>query len=299
MNNTMNENKLTESDRIIHTPSSYARRNLIFAQETGYLKSLKEHSCTREKLESYLFFIVLEGRGTVITGGKEYRVENGDAVLLDCRKLYTHRSDANDPWKIRWVHFNGNIPKALFELFCEGNGGNPVFTPSKGVQAYSDILDRLEDTLKSDKQIAEIYQSHVLEELMISTVEDVVKDKHLAVLDDTDDHDNDDFATLREAVNEHIGETNLEILLSIQYGLKPEQLSELFEKKYGISLSDYIINRKLNKAKELLRFTIKSVDEILYESGFENQQQFRDLFLESEEMSPEDYRKRWAQWVKS
>ena len=292
----MDEN-LTKSDRLIHTPSSYARKNLIFAQETGTLKSLKEHICVRENLESYLFFIVLDGCGVVSTGGKDYEAKKGDAVLLDCRKHYEHKSDVSDPWEIRWVHFNGELPERLFEVFVEGNTGSPVFTPNDNT-CYIDVLDRLNDMLAKSNVIAEINQSSLLEQLFMLCLNDVVGDRDLS-FDDNTDMDEDEFSTLRESVNEHINEGNLERILSIQYGLQENKLSELFEKKYGISLSDYILNRKLNKAKELLRFTIKSLDEIISEAGFESEDLFRKLFMESEEMSPEDYRKKWAQWIKS
>ena len=67
----MDDGQTTKSERKIHTPSAFARKNLIFAQETGKLKSIKPHSCVRENLDSYLLFIVLEGKGKVETGGKE------------------------------------------------------------------------------------------------------------------------------------------------------------------------------------------------------------------------------------
>lgn len=73
---------------------------------------------------------------------------------------------------------------------------------------------------------------------------------------------------------------------------------EAFLKKYGISREDYILNRKFNRAKELLRFTIKSVEEITMESGIEDRD-LRRMLMESEGMTPEDYRKKWAQWIKS
>lgn len=292
----MDEN-YTKSDRLIHTPSSYARKNLIFAQETGKLKSLKEHICIRENLESYLFFIVLDGCGVVSTGGKDYEAKKGDAVLLDCRKHYEHKSDVSNPWEIRWVHFNGDMPEKLFKVFAEGNTGSPVFTP-KDASQYMNVLDELNIKLEKSNVIAEINQSAVLEQLLVMCLNDVVKGQDIS-LDNSEDMDEDEFSTLRESVNEHINEGNLERILSIQYGLQPDTLSELFEKKYGISLPDYILNRKLNKAKELLRFTIKSIGEIIVEAGFESEELFRKLFLESEEMAPEDYRKKWAQWIKS
>ena len=293
------ENKTTDSDRLIHTPSVFARKNLIYAQETGRLKSLKQHSCVRENLESYLFFVIEDGEGVVNTAGKDYKAVKGDAVLLDCRKRYSHISSSDNPWTIRWIHFNGSCSGRLFELFQEANAKSPVFTPKNGLGEYMDMLEKLNERLCVKNVLAELEQSMLIERVLSECLKDVASDKVLSVDNNEEQLESDEFSTLRESVNEHIGEKHLERILSIQYGLEPGKLSELFEKKYGISLPDYILNRKLNKAKELLRFTIKTLDEIIEESGIVDEKLFRDLFMESEEMTPEEYRKKWAQWIKS
>ena len=295
----MDDGQTTESERKIHTPSAFARKNLIFAQETGRLKSIRPHSCVRENLDSYLLFIVLEGRGKVETGGKEYEAKAGDVVFLDCRKHYSHTSDAAEPWVIRWVHFNGELPGKLFAVFEEANKKKPVFTPEKGLAGYEKNLDRLAEILEDNKVISEINQSKLLDKILCMILNDTVGDSVLSFDDRDKTGTEDEFSSLRESVNDHIGEPNLERILSIQYGLQPETLNSLFEQKYGISLQNYIVNRKFNKVKELLRFTIKSIDEIISEVGIEDEKALRDYFMETEEMTPEDYRRRWAQWIKS
>lgn len=288
----------TSSDRRIHTPSSFARKNLNFVQEIGVLKSLKAHSCIRENMDSYLFFVVIEGSGTVVTGGKTYPVNSGECVFLDCHKHYEHRSGDEDPWKIMWVHFNGREAETYFSLFTEGNECSPVFKPINGISEYVNLIDEIKPLLPEKKVMTEIKTSYLLSDLLFKCMDEVIGDKELT-LDEASDLENDDFASLREAVNEHCDEDGLERILSIQYGLQPEKLNEIFKTKYGISLEDYILNRKFNKAKELLRFTIKPIEEIVEESGVKDEELFQKLFIDNEEMTPEEYRKKWAQWIKS
>ena len=300
MNNNYLDNELTtQSERLIHTPSSFARKNLNYAQETGRLKSLKEHRCIRENLDSYLFFMVLRGQGKVLTDGREYAAKEGDAVLIDCRKHYEHCSFDDNPWEIRWVHFNGTGLEGLFKLFNDANGKKPVMELNDKKGEFEKLLDSLNKVLEEKTIAAELEQSLILNTLMTDSIKLVLKDSEQPVYESDGHLNSDDFATLRESVNEHIEEDGLERILAIQYGLLPEDLSKLFLDKYGISLSDYIINRKFNKAKELLRFTIKPIEEIAFESGIKSESEFRRMFMEAEQMTPEDYRKRWAQWVKS
>jgi len=90
------ENSFTSSSRIIHTPSTFARSSLLYLQEVGKLKSLQPHTSSREKLESYLFFIVTDGKGKLIYRGQTYELGVGDCVFIDCREGYSQGTSDSD-----------------------------------------------------------------------------------------------------------------------------------------------------------------------------------------------------------
>lgn len=70
---------ITDSVRILHTPGEFARKNLLYVQEVGRLKSLQPHKSQRENLNSFLFVGVTSGEGTVFAGGSSYKVGKGTA----------------------------------------------------------------------------------------------------------------------------------------------------------------------------------------------------------------------------
>ena len=78
---------LVTSNRIIYTPSVFAKTNLIHLQEIGSLKAQKPHVSRRDNLASYLFFMVLSGSGTLEYDGVTYELKGGDCVFIDCKKL--------------------------------------------------------------------------------------------------------------------------------------------------------------------------------------------------------------------
>lgn len=57
--------EVTNTRRVINTPSSFIKSNFLYIQEAGYLKSLRPHLSRRSGLSSYLFLIVLSGSGSV------------------------------------------------------------------------------------------------------------------------------------------------------------------------------------------------------------------------------------------
>ena len=97
---------LVNARRIIYTPSAFARTNLIHLQEVGELKAQKPHTSNRKNLVSYLFFIIIEGSGTLAYDNVEYHLTPGDCVFIDCGKEYSHCSSKN-LWTLKWAHFYG------------------------------------------------------------------------------------------------------------------------------------------------------------------------------------------------
>ena len=72
------------SDRVLYTPSGFARDSLLHLQEIGRLMARKPHVSSRSALSSYLFFMVREGEGTLTYEGKTYDLKKGDCVFVDC-----------------------------------------------------------------------------------------------------------------------------------------------------------------------------------------------------------------------
>lgn len=289
---------ITKSERMLHTPSGFAKRNLFYLQELGRLQSLKSHSSIRENLESYLMFFVINGEGSVIYQDNSYAVKEGDLVFLDCRNHYEHKSSEEHPWELMWVHFNGHLAEACYPIFYEKNGKSPVLRPGTGLLPYQEIIDRLKEMQKERTILSEMETSHELSMLMLLCMREVAADDVIPEDSQEGGLSREEYEGIREYINEHFGDAGLKNTLAIQYGTEPQKLNEAFEKKYGITMEAYIENRKFNKAKELLRFTIKPIADIIVESGIGNEAEFRSLFMENEEMTPEEYRRKWAQWIK-
>lgn len=283
---------ITDSTRMIHTPGEFAKKNLLYVQEVGRLKSLQPHQSTRENLDSFLLIGLLRGEGTVTVGEKEYHVKKGDCVFLNCMEKYVHESSENNPWELAWVHFNGNNAKAYFELFLEKNGQNPVFVPGN-LKEFEKYINKLMDWQKEKDLESELESGSILLQLMNMTMMSAIHSEKLIV-----EEDFEIYNEIREYVNDKYQEMNLMGMIVDKFGFSEESLNEGFQKAFGIELQDYILNRRFTAAKELLRFTIKPVKEIVEESGIGNSDLFRRLFLDGEGMSAEEYRNKWAQWVK-
>lgn len=280
---------ITESERFLRTPGEFARNHLIFVQEIGRLRSIQPHQCIREKLESYLIFIVLSGSGMVRINGEECPLVMGDCVFIDCQQHYEHQSSESDPWKLMWIHCNGQHMKAFHAFFKQKNDGKEYVTV-ENAERLKRYFKELLLIQKEQRILAEFQSSILIEQIIESLIEEAVRqaeNKFYVV-----------YNQIREYINENYRKHALMEKMEKVFHLDADEMDQGFQKIFGIDIYDYILNRRFTKAKELLRFTIKPVSEIVEISGICNDDLFRKLFKEHEKVTAEEYRKKWAQWVK-
>ena len=103
---------------------------------------------------------------------------------------------------------------------------------------------------------------------------------------------------IREFLNEEYANGDVITALEAHIGSNVDSINEDFADYYGIGIKEYLANKRLNAAKELLRFTIKNIDEIAVESGIGTNELMQQLFVDKEGVTPQEYREKWAQWIR-
>ena len=81
--------------------------------------------------------------------------------------------------------------------------------------------------------------------------------------------------------------------LSEMFYISKYYLSREFKKKYGEGINSCINLFRINRGKELLRFTDKSIHEISEMCGIPDTNYFIKLFKSAENMTPSEYRQKW------
>ncbi len=284
--------KMTKSDRCLHTPGSFAKQNLIYVQEVGTLQSIQPHKCTRENLDSYLLLLVLDGKGKLQIRGQSIEVQKGDCALIDCKGYYEHISDEQDAWKLAWIHFNGNAAKGYYELFLKYNRDQNIFHIAN-VDHWESLIREIREKQREKSFLSELKCGELLLHLMNCVVELVMTPVAIA-----DERSKEQANEIRQLLNEQFAQHNIFAMLEEELAEPVSSLNELFSAAYGIGIEEYINIRRYNYAKELLRFSIKPVEEIVVESGIHDMVVLQRMFQENEGMTAEEYRMKWAQWIR-
>lgn len=282
--------ELVTSDRIIYTPSDFAKMNLLYLQETGSLKAQKPHTSSRSNLNSYLFFMVTEGSGTLTYNDVQYDLQPGYCGFIDCHKQYAHQSSEN-LWTLKWAHFNGSNMKDIYKKYLE-RGGLPCFD-SHHFGKYDAILTQLFQVASSSSYVKDMQIFEKLASILTLLMEESWNPNRKANGGNLSHTKKQDLLTIKDYLDLHFTDKiALEDLAHIFY-INKFYLTRVFKEQFGVTINNYIIQLRITNAKQLLRFSDQTIDEIALECGYDDSNYFSRLFKKVEGLSPSEYRTRW------
>ena len=331
VNNLFTSSPSVQSSRILYTPSPFARSSLLHLQEVGSLTAIKPHTSKREKLQSYLCFMVEDGEGELVYEGKKYDLKSGDVVFIDCRKAYSHSTGLNPNaglWSLRWCHFYGPSMPAIYAKYCE-RGGLPVIRG--GDMARGADVSREADMARGDDMArgadmgrgvdmgrgadasrgADVsqYSTIISDIYTLASSSDYIRDMRInGKLNDLltllmesswhrEAHTNApkkmEISSVKSFLDEHYKEKlSLESVAS-HFFIDKHYLARLFKEQYGVTLVTYLQQVRITHAKRMLRFTDQSIEEIGLECGIGELNYFSRVFKKLEGVSPSEFRRVW------
>ena len=108
--------------------------------------------------------------------------------------------------------------------------------------------------------------------------------------------------THSKAVNEcldyihcHLHEKITVPILAEHVHLNPTYLSELFKRETGTAISQYITDKRMEAAENMLKYSEYSFDEIAQILAYRSQSHFSKVFKKHSGMTPGEYRTKYAQ----
>lgn len=286
MNTSLFHGNLVASNRIIYTPSPFAKANLLHLQETGALQAQKPHTSKRDHLLSFLFFVVEKGSGTLQYQGINYLLKQGDCVFLDCTLPYSHCS-SEDLWQLKWAHFYGPNINEIYAKYVQ-RGGEPCFS-SPRAESYGLLMDELFAAAASDSYVRDMKINEKLSSLLTLLMEESWNP-------DTNEIHTSGKRNLLEVRS--FLDTNFARKITLDeladtFYINKFYLTRLFKEQFGMSISTYLLQLRITHAKRLLRFSDLSMEKISQECGMNDANYFSRMFKKIEGTSPGEYRKRW------
>lgn len=285
---------LVKSNRIIYTPSDFAKANLIHLQEVGELQAQKPHTSRRKNLSSYLFFTVLSGEGTLEYGGETFLLKKGDCAFVDCRRDYAH-SCGEALWRLKWVHFYGPNMGGIYGKYVE-RGGRPILTPADS-STCEKLINEIYGIASSDSNIKDMQIFEKLTSLLTLVMGQSLGPTENAGSEDRIQQKNavkrQNLQAVKEYLDGHYASRITLDMLSERFFINKFYLTRIFKEQFGESVTGYLLQVRITQAKQRLRFTNQSIEEIAHECGMHDANYFSRVFKKVEGVSPGEFRRMW------
>lgn len=270
------------------TPGQQAKRNLPYVQELGDFFAQEKYYTRRAGLPSYLLKYVLSGEGVLEYNGVTETVSPGQAFWIECQKpQYYYTSRVKKEWHVLWVHFYGHGCARYYELLLSQNNGHNVLTlpPNTAVPAIlremMDIYKHGQSTLAGD-----IRAARLLTDLMSDCALSVCTLPEHEMMPEC-------VQKARVYLMDHYNTRITLDDLALKFSMNKFYFQKLFKRYTGFTPNEFLIFTRLNRAKELLRTTNDTINQIAFEVGIENPSHFINQFKQREGITPNAFRQSW------
>lgn len=247
--------------------------------EVGRQKCPPKHSYGPIVRGKFILHYVVDGQGRLCLGGKEYFIKGGELFVIYPQELAYYEADETNPWRYLWVIFEGDkAEEILRKLGVTEN--QPMFYPKEsGAEILTCMEKLLYDQLQEYLTIGNMYA-------LLQAMKNVSgRGKKLKVQPQQ---------YYVEKIKQYIECRYMEDVkvseLAEHCGLNRSYMTKCFTEGAGVSPKEFLMQYRMNKAKELLEKEGMPVSNVAYAIGYTDPLAFSKIFKKREGISPLEYR---------
>lgn len=257
----------------------------LHVHNCGYQECPPELSYGPAVREFYLFHYIISGFGIFQTRGQTFNLSKGQGFLIHPKILSYYKADKHKPWTYAWIGITGlHAEEYLRESGLDSE--NPIWTCEEDDLLTYYLLQIVEannhGAFKHPRITGYAY-------LFLSRLMEISPFANKAIRG----------ANLSDyyirSVIEYI-EQNFYRKLTIKeiaqhVGLERSYLGSIFKKQTNKTLQEFLIDFRIRKACNLLKYENINVADVARSVGYEDQLQFSKIFKSRTGLSPVNYRK--------
>ena len=228
----------------------------------------------------------LSGEGDIITERRALRCRKYDCVWLDCSRHTQYRALPGKPWECAFVRIHGHMRSKLYSEICGALNGEGLvrLTFGAGTRFRSLIWQLVSPRTESSPEPDSLY-AHLLLSLFVEAEIALVSSSARQVIVP------DIIVAIQSYLDRNYPQGITLDALSRTFGISKYHMSREFKRYIGKSPNDYLIDIRLDRAKELLVDSRRTIAEIGQLVGIPNTNHFLYLFKSREGITPSAFRR--------
>lgn len=259
-------------DGYYHTATAEDGRIGIVIPCAGHYRSLTHHVQGRTMDEFQIVYLA-KGGGWVESGNQRLEVGPGDVFFVFPHIKHTYRCHPGEGWDVWWAHFQGDYAERLMKF--------AGFSPERFLASGN----KLEKIRKRLARIVVLYKTkpfhyHIDASMELAGI--------LTDLKTLSSHERMRHPTILDAVDYRAEDIDA---LASRAGYSKYHFIRRFKQVAGVSPWDYLLRKRIDKAKELLAGGRMPVREVAYAVGFQDPDYFSKIFHRRAGMTPLQFRK--------
>lgn len=219
--------------------------------------------------ESHIIGVQLSGNAIHNLGYKEITLKENCIFFLNQRDNYS--VNMGEMGKSYSIHFTTYEPVLTDSFFVKIKDITPIINKMEKIEHLRSV--------SSDNDL-----------LLISNMYKLCFD-FSQILDKKYSGIDQRILKAKQYLDEHIKDVSCLSNAANTADISRRRFNDLFKQTYGITPNKYLVSRKVDLAKNLLKIGYLSISDIASMSGYENIYYFSRVFKESTGMTPTEYRK--------
>lgn len=266
------------SEYYTYSPSVQARESFLYALIVGDFVYEPGYDLQRDRFDSFLLELILDGSVTGESDGETWQAEKGDVVLLDCYRPHHYHSKTG--WRALWMHFDGASARGYYNVIHRSNG---IVFSARRIRKDLRALDDIYDMFHREKAPNELQIALSMTKMLTAMAEPLSARTGVHEKKDSIDE-------VLYYINEHISEELPVKQLAQLASFSEYHFIRVFHDAVGMTPRQYIKTVRMNQAKYLLKTTDLPIQEIGYSTGYSSLSMFCTTFKNSQGVTPSEFR---------
>lgn len=266
----------TEKEEFTHFTYDINQKYPLRVESIGITYPDENYFIERKHADYYILEYVISGKGYIHCEGNDYTVGQDDVYIIHPGMKHRYGADKNEPYKKIWINFMSGV---FTDIFAAYGLSQIIHFPNSNCHEYFKQLIKIAEENNDNSDIY-IEVSEIIFKIILTLVKNTTQGKISKVAN-----------ILKETLDRSIYSKVTIEDISLELKISKSQLCREFKKYFNITPYQYLINKRISIAENLLLKTELSIREISDLLCFIDAYSFSNLFKKKTGFSPKAFRK--------